>query len=133
MKKLILVLALSMPAFASPVLYANYEAVRQSFLTDKLVDVTKHAAALANEARAVNSDAIAALADAVAKAPDLAKARTAFGALSAKLIDRRGTLTGTKPAVYTCPMVKKDWLQPKGKVGNPYDASMVTCGTLKTE
>ena len=133
MKKLILLLALSLPALANPALFTKYEAVRQGFIKNKLVDVNKHAAALAADARAANNQALATLADAVAKAPDLAKARTAFGALSDKLIEQRASLSGKKPAVYTCPMVSKSWLQPKGKIGNPYDSAMVTCGTLKAE
>lgn len=133
MKKLILLLALSIPALANPAFFTKYEAVRQGFIKNKLVDVNKHAAALATDARAAKDETIATLADAVAKAPDMAKARTAFAALSDKLIARRASLSGKKPAVYSCPMVNKSWLQPKGKVGNPYDASMVTCGTLKAE
>ena len=133
MKKLILLLALSLPALANPALFTRYEAVRQGFIKNKLVDVNKHAAALATDARAAKNHTIAKLADAVAKAPDMAKARTAFSALSDKLIAQRASLRGKKPAVYTCPMVKKSWLQPKGKVGNPYDSSMVACGMLKTE
>ncbi len=133
MKKLILLLALSLPALANPALFTKYEAVRQGFIKNKLVDVNKHAAALATDARAANNEAVATLADAVAKAPDMAKARTAFGALSEKMIEQRASLDGKKPAVYSCPMVNKSWLQPKGKVGNPYDASMVTCGSLKAE
>ena len=133
MKKLILLLALSLPVLANPTLFSRYEAVRQGFIRNKLVDVNKHAAALAADARAANNEALATLADAVAKAPDMAKARTAFGPLSDKLIEQRASLDGKKPAVYSCPMVSKSWLQPKGKVGNPYDASMVTCGVMKSE
>jgi hypothetical protein len=40
---------------------------------------------------------------------------------------------GARPAVYYCPMIRKEWLQPKGTVGNPYDAAMATCGALKAE
>ena len=133
MKKIALLLALSLPVFANPALFSKYESVRQGFLKNKLVDVNKNAAALATEARTAQNESVATLADAVAKAPDMAKARTAFAALSNEMIKQRATATGAKPAVYHCPMVEKSWLQPKGKVGNPYDAAMATCGTLKTE
>ena len=49
------------------------------------------------------------------------------------MIKLRATVSGTRPSVYYCPMVKKSWLQPKGDVGNPYDKSMQMCGVLKEE
>jgi hypothetical protein len=133
MKKIALLLALSLPVFANTTVFSKYESVRQGFLTNKLVDVNKNAAALAEEARTAGNEPVATLADAVAKAPDMAKARTAFAALSTEMIKQRPAATGAKPAVYHCPMVEKSWLQPKGKIGNPYDAAMVECGMLKEE
>jgi hypothetical protein len=133
MKKLILVLALSLPVFANTTLYTRYESVRQGFLKNALVDVNKNAAALAADARTAKNASVAKLADAVAKAPDIEKARTAFAALSDEMIKQRATAAGAKPSVYHCPMVKKSWLQAKGKVGNPYDAAMAMCGELKAE
>ena len=133
MKKLALLLALSFPMLAGETLFTRYEAVRQGFLANKLTDVNKSAAALAADVRAAKNEPLAKLADAVAKAPDMAKARTAFGPLSEAMIAQRAKIAGAKPAVYACPMVNKSWLQPKGKVGNPFDAAMKECGMLKTE
>lgn len=133
MKKLILVLALSLPIFANPSLYTRYESVRQGFLKNTLADVNKSAAALAADARAAKNGSVAKFADAVAKAPDIEKARAAFATLSDELIRQRATAAGAKPSVYYCPMVRKSWLQAKGQVGNPYDAAMSMCGELKAE
>ncbi len=133
MKKLIAVLALTFPLLAATNVFSKYEAARQAFLKGSLADVQKNAAALAADAREAKNDAVATLADAVAKSADLDAARTAFGKLSEELIKARDTAGAAKPAVYHCPMVQKSWLQPKGQVGNPYDASMPTCGVLKAE
>lgn len=128
MKKLFAVLALTFPLFANTGLFTKYEAVRQGLLKNSLADVQKNAAALASDARAAKKTAIASQADAVARSADLAKARAAFATLSDSLSRESG-----RPAVYHCSMVKKSWLQPKGKVGNPYDPAMAMCGELKAE
>lgn len=135
-KTLILVAMTSLFAFtavAKPTLFTKYETVRQAMLKDSVADAKKAAAALAKDARAAKRTDVAAKADVVAKSADLKAARAAFGALSDEMIRFRATAKGAKPAVFTCPMVKKDWLQAKGKVGNPYDSSMRECGMLKTE
>ncbi len=126
-------LVLAMSAFASPTLFARYEAVRQGLLGNSLDKVQAAAKQLAADARTVKQAEVAKLADAVAKSGDLAKARTAFGPLSDEMIRLREKASGARPAVYGCPMVNKSWLQEKGKVGNPYDPSMQSCGALKTE
>ena len=128
MKKLIVVLALTFPLFANTGLFTKYEAVRQGLLKNSLADVQKNAAALAKGARAAKKTTIAAQANAVAKSADLTKARAAFATLSETLSKEPG-----RPAVYHCTMIKKSWLQAKGKVGNPYDPSMAMCGELKAE
>lgn len=130
MKKLLLILVLAVPAVAHPALFARYENVRQSFLKSSLKSVQTSAKALAADARTVKQPEVAKLADAVAKSPDMAKARVAFGALSNEMIKLRKQAKGARPSVYTCPMVRQSWLQPKGQVGNPYDASMQMCGTF---
>jgi hypothetical protein len=130
----IAVLALATTALANTASYfAKYEGVRKALIAGKLADVKTGAAALATGARTAKNAEVAKLADAVAKSEDIAKARVAFAALSDELIKLRASATGTKPAVYHCPMVKKSWLQEKGKVGNPYDSAMVECGILKSE
>jgi hypothetical protein len=128
MKKLIVILALTFPLFASTGLFPKYEAVRQGLLKSSLPKVQKSAAALAADAQAAKLATVADAAQAVAVARNLADARRSFAALS----DEMSKLPG-RPAVYHCPMLNKSWLQKKGKVGNPYDANMATCGELKAE
>jgi hypothetical protein len=129
-----LALAIALPALAdSTQLFTRYEGVRQGFLKTSLKDVQKNAKALAADARKAKQDAIAREADAVAKSPDIDKARAAFATLSDSMIALQKKTEGARPAVYSCPMVRKSWLQPKGQVGNPYDSAMVMCGALKSE
>ncbi len=135
MKRLLLSLTLlaALPVLATPSVFASYEKVRQSFLSGSLKDVQNGARQLAAEARTAKLLDVAGTAEAVAKSPDLAKARVAFAAVSDKLIEVRKNTKGARPAVYYCPMVDKSWLQAKGKVGNPYDPAMQMCGALKEE
>ncbi len=134
MKKLALILTLiALPVFANTGLFTKYESVRQGLLKGSLVDARKNAAALATEAKKAKQAAVAEKADAVAKSADLSAARETFSALSDEMLKIREAAKGDRPAVYYCPMVKKSWLQPKGEVGNPYDAAMEKCGMLKSE
>ena len=134
MKKLLLILALSLPAFADTALFARYEAVRQAFLADSLPAAQKNAIALAAAARDAKHVIVAQHADAVAKTKTIAKAREHFGLVSKAMLEvHSATAKDGRPAVYSCPMVKKSWLQPKGKIGNPYDTAMATCGILDRE
>jgi hypothetical protein len=135
MKRTLALLALlaALPALANTTLFTRYEGVRQGFLKSKLKDVQKNAAALASDARKAKQEAIAKDAEAVAKAPDIARARAAFAALSDRMIELQAKTNGARPAVYACPMIRKSWLQPKGAVGNPYDDAMAMCGSLKSE
>ncbi|HEX6086745.1 MAG TPA: hypothetical protein VF266_19595 [Thermoanaerobaculia bacterium] len=128
MKKLIFVLAFTFPLFANTTLFSKYETVRQGFLKSSLPDVQKSAAALASNAQAAKLRTVADAAQSVAVAKNLADARRSFAVLSDAMIKLPG-----RPAVYHCSMLKKSWLQPKGKVGNPYDSSMAMCGELKAE
>ena len=128
MKKLILVLALTFPLFANTGLFSKYETVRQGLLKSSLPKVQQGAAALAADAQAAKLATVADAAQSVAKAKNLADARRSFAVLSDEMIKLPG-----RPAVYQCSMLKKSWLQAKGKVGNPYDASMAPCGELKAE
>ena len=129
----VVVVAVALPLFADSSLFAEYESVRQGFLKSSLAKVQKNAASLATKAEAEKNDVIATHAQAVAKSANLAKAREHFALLSQEMIKVRNAATGARPAVYSCPMVKKAWLQPKGTVGNPYDSSMLLCGTLTAE
>lgn len=133
MKRTLAILLLAMPLFAGTTLFARYEAIRQGFLKTSLKDVQKSAAAFAADARKAKQTDLANEAEAVAKSKDLEKARAAFATLSESMIDIRGKTEGARPAVYSCPMIRKSWLQPKGTVGNPYDTAMQLCGSLKSE
>jgi hypothetical protein len=135
MKRFLLTLALvaALPAMASTALFTKYEAVRQGFLKSSLKDVQASAAQLAAEASKAKNTAVAAQANAVAKSTDLAKAKASFAKLSDEMIKVQSSTKGSRPAVYYCSMVKKSWLQTKGRVGNPYDSSMQMCGELKSE
>jgi hypothetical protein len=129
-----LVLAAALPALANNAqLFTRYEGVRQGFLKTSLKDVRAGAKALAADARKAKQEQVAKEAEAVAKSADLDKARVAFATLSETMIALQAKTEGARPAVYSCPMVRKSWLQPKGQVGNPYDSSMVLCGSLKSE
>lgn len=113
-------------------IFSGYEAVRQSLLKANVPAIQSAAATYAATAHAAGQHAVAAKAEALAKAKDLAGARTAFAALSDEVIKVRAALKTGAPIVAYCPMEKKSWLQPKGEISNPYvDASMRTCGEVK--
>ncbi|HYI11906.1 MAG TPA: hypothetical protein VEK57_22815 [Thermoanaerobaculia bacterium] len=136
MKRLLLSLTLlaALPVLANATLFTQYEAVRKSFLASSFKDVQSGAKQLAAEARSAKQAEVAKQADAVAAAADLDAARVAFGALSTEMKKvHDAAAKGDRPAVYYCPMVRQSWLQPKGEVGNPYDAAMPTCGALQKE
>ncbi|HYK01109.1 MAG TPA: DUF3347 domain-containing protein [Thermoanaerobaculia bacterium] len=133
MKRTLLALLVTLPLFANPTLFTRYEGIRQGFLKTSLKDVKAGATAFAAAARKAKQPDLAKEADAVAKSADLDKARVAFAALSTSMIKLQATTKGARPAVYYCPMIRKEWLQPKGEVGNPYDTAMAMCGALKSE
>jgi hypothetical protein len=136
MRKTLMFLAtmlLAVTASAAPSIFNQYETVRQALLKDSVPTVKASAVELAKTARAMKQPAVAAKADAVAKSADLKAAREAFGELSAEMVKYRATVSGPKPAVYTCPMANKDWLQAKGDVSNPYYTDMRECGSLKQD
>jgi hypothetical protein len=133
MKRLLLLIVTALPLFAEETLFSKYEAARQGFLTNSLGSVQKAAKEMAAIATAEKKAEASRLAVAVAKSPDMARARENFSLLSDEMIKVRNAATGARPAVYSCPMYKKSWLQPKGTVGNPYDAMMALCGKLEAE
>lgn len=74
---------------------------------------------------------IARAADDVAKAADLAVARTAFGRMSAALIRYRNGQGSRQGIEVFCPIVKRSWLQPPGQIGNPYfGPARTNCGEI---
>lgn len=135
LRKLILTLALAaaVPALANTTLFSKYEAVRQALLSNSLPKVQATATELSKAAVAAKNQKVATQATALAKSADIAKARLAFAPLSDEMVKVQTSASGARPAVYYCSMIKKSWLQPKGKVGSPYDPSMAMCGELKSE
>lgn len=135
MRKFVLlaVVALAVPAWANTELYTKYETVRQALLKSSLADAKAGAKTLAAAARGAKQAEVAKQAEALAAAASLDAARQGFAPLSDSMIRLRAAAKGDKPAVYYCSMVKKSWLQPKGKIGNPYDEGMAMCGELKEE
>lgn len=133
--RVVAIVLLCLAAFsmtANPTLFAKYESVRQALLNNSLKDVQTSAAALATAAKDAKQPAIAAKAESVAKLTNLDKARDAFAPLSDEMIKlRAATPANARPVIGYCPMVKKSWLQPDGKVGNPYLPDMSDCGELK--
>ena len=133
--KFLAVLALvATPLFANPTLFSKYETIRQAFLKNSINGVHAGAKDLAAAATEAKNEGIAKAANAVAKAPNLDKAREAFGTLSDEMIKLRKDAKGDRPGVAYCPMAKKSWLQPtKDEIGNPYEPAMVECGMWKKD
>ena len=131
------VLALFLVALAASAattnLYDRYENVRQALLKNSLPAVQTAAGELASVAKAERQNAISTRASALAAAADLKAARDSFAMLSDELIAFRDAQSGKRPVVVYCSMEKKSWLQPKGKIGNPYAPEMQMCGELKSE
>ncbi|BAM04414.1 efflux RND transporter periplasmic adaptor subunit [Phycisphaera mikurensis] len=77
--------------------------------------------------------AVAESADRVPADADLATVRGSFEAISLAAVElfEAAPPAGVGPlAVAHCPMVDKDWLQAGAAIRNPYDPSMLTCGTV---
>lgn len=112
-------------------IFVTYEQGRQALIQGSLPRVKGAAAALGQAARDVRQAKLAELATTLERAADLGAAREVFAALSDEAIRYRSSARDPRPNVVWCAMEKKSWMQPKGKIGNPYvDASMRTCGEL---
>ncbi len=117
----------------------KYLTVQTALAKDSLEKVPASARILAQAVRADTARTfpaqVAAQADALAQARDLAAARKAFQALSTSLVQY--TQAGTVPSgafyeVY-CPMAKAAWLQTGPTVRNPYfGPAMLDCGQIVT-
>jgi len=115
-------------------LVAGYEALRDRFADDDLTGALASAASYAKVAGAAGEASVAAQAEAIAKAPDLVKARGAFGELSKAYIE---ALT-KKPELaaglfaFRCPMAEgyQKWVQVDETMKNPYmGKKMLECGS----
>ena len=116
-------------------LFRPYESIRQSLLTASVAGVKSNASRLVSDASASKQPDIAARAEELAKSSNIESARHAFAALSDAMIAyRTAGNEHPKPQIVYCSMAKHSWLQPKGKISNPYfaDASMRGCGEAKS-
>ena len=115
-------------------IYSSYETARQALIKISLPEIQSATKQLAANARDEKQPRIAARADALAKANDIAVARTAFAALSEEVIKFRASGCCERPVVVYCSMEQKFWLQPKGEIGNPYvTAGMRHCGQIQPD
>jgi hypothetical protein len=113
-------------------LIPRYEKVSAALVADNFADAQAAARQLAAEAARLHLDGIAAAAQAVAKAGDLAAARAAFKTLSNETIALARQQKGY--FIMTCPMAQADWVQSTREVANPYlGKDMPTCGSVKEE
>ena len=129
----------------------HYEPIRLALLEDSMDGVNDHGKAIAAELKSLEADfspertgtsgeVVAVVEDALdemivaaetlASAPSLEAARDGIYALTKPLVRwRQGVAADNRPAVAYCPMRKRSWLQPDGKIGNPY-GGMPGCGSI---
>ncbi|MFA6958717.1 MAG: hypothetical protein WC538_22845 [Thermoanaerobaculia bacterium] len=119
-------------AVGSDRIFTSYEEGRQALIKGSIPDIQKTAKQIA--VAAAGQPLIKEKAATLGGAVDLKAARQAFAALSDEVIKYRKTRGGAKPVVAYCSMEKKSWLQPEGKIGNPYvGESMRSCGEITTK
>ncbi|MHB0970872.1 MAG: hypothetical protein ACYC7A_06590 [Thermoanaerobaculia bacterium] len=150
-----LVAAIATSAFAGQKVTAfsmtmrAYENIRLSLAANSIDGVAKRAAGIARIADSTAKDykaadagiapkheaagpaalaKVASAATALSRTSDIAVARAVFADLSIAMIELRSLAEGDKGRVATCPMLKQSWIQPDGKISNPYDATMPACG-----
>ena len=121
---------------------ARYENIRLALVDDSLEGVAKEAAEIGKTLAGKSSDPdasgssdllpeISELANQLAETSEIEPAREVFYELSKLLVRYRSKVDGDRPAVVYCSMARKSWLQPEGKVGNPYyGKSMEVCGEV---
>lgn len=127
---LLLIASNALAADSDPV-FTSYEAGRQALIKGSISDIRKSAKGIAVAADAARQPAIKEKATVLGRSEDLKSARIAFAAISDEVIRYRETRGGDRPIVAYCPMEKKSWLQPDGKIDNPYVAQgMRTCGEV---
>jgi Cu(I)/Ag(I) efflux system membrane fusion protein len=115
--------------------FDHYANIQKALASDSVSNISKDAGAIAIGVRGDSMKMLPAKvadqADALAKAKDLASARTAFKPLSQSLIQYLAAnhITGSKYAEVYCPMAKASWLQTDPVVANPYmGKEMARCG-----
>lgn len=136
-------------AFSS--IASDYDAIHEALVEDSLAGVNDHALAIARTADAALSDLDAGRAQVavddvtkvrellpevvdrartLAGATDLEDARTLMAQLTQPLSRWQRLVRDPKPVVAYCPMVRRAWLQDDGFVENPYDPTMLRCGSI---
>jgi hypothetical protein len=136
---LTLALAVAAPPAADPLesIIEPYLKIHAALAADKMDGVKAEAGAIAGHAAKMEEGAaIAAAAQALAAASGIDAARTAFGTLSAAMVERVMAQTGGRPSgdvqVAYCPMARKTWLQKGSEIRNPYYGdAMLGCGEFK--
>ncbi len=121
------------------VVFDGYIKVQQALAQDSLEGVPASAQVMAKsirgDSRKALSPKVAAQAEALGQAKDLATARAAFKPLSESLIQYlkvQKVPAGTYHEAY-CPMAKASWLQTDSTVMNPYmGKAMIHCGQFKS-
>lgn len=108
-----------------------YHQVHDALAKDDLAAAKKAAGDLAEKAGPAKCPSTAKHADELAKCTSLESAREHFKPISQECIKMAAGIDGQY--VFTCPMVKAEWLQTDSKtVSNPYmGKKMPTCGSLK--
>lgn len=99
---------------------SSYESARRALIDGSVPKMQKAANDIATAAHEAEEHAIAERSSELATARDLTAARLAFAALSDEVIDYYRTTGDDRLAVAYCDVEKKSWLQPAGRIGNPY-------------
>jgi Cu(I)/Ag(I) efflux system membrane fusion protein len=129
----------------------DYDAIHEALVEDSLAGVNDHALAIARTADEALADLDAGRAQVavddvttvrellpevvdrartLAEATDLQDARALVAQLTQPLSRWQRLVRDPKPVVAYCPMVRRAWLQDDGFVENPYDPTMLRCGTI---
>jgi len=143
--------AMSAADGAFDAIVSHYSRIHDALVEDSLTDVSDHATAIARIAdealadpRATHLQVAADDLDTVrellpevverarglAETADLEGARRATATLTQPLVRWQRLVDGPKPVVVYCPMHRKAWLQDDGPVENPYDPTMLRCGSI---
>lgn len=108
---------------------SSYETARRALIDGSVTRVQKAANQIATAAHEAEEHAIAERSSDLFTARDLTAARQAFAALSDEVIEYYETTGVDRVAIAYCDVEKKSWLQPAGRIGNPYvDLDRRRCG-----
>jgi hypothetical protein len=108
---------------------SSYERARRALIDGSVTKAQKAANEIATAAHDAEEHAIGERSADFANARDLAAARDAFAVLSDEVIQYYESEGGDRLAVAYCDIEKKSWLQPAGRIGNPYvDRDRRRCG-----